>query len=208
MTHVPIITETRSPLTREERTQYMEGKGLPRGFNHETDISHLGLAWARVEDAPETDTTQKVTRNTVATEVDGEYVLSWTVTPIDPATLKTQKLQEIRSERDRRLGLDFEFNGAMFQRDKESIARISGAGTLALAAMMQGAQPGDLNWHGRDTPFAWITATNGLMTMDAQTCFAFGQKAAAVETEIIFAAKALREMKELPEDVKDDQWWP
>jgi len=123
-------------------------------------------------------------------------------------TLIVNNLSEVRAERDRRLSLDFEFQGKMFQRDRESIARISGAGTLALGAMVGGAQPGDLFWHGRDTPFAWIASDDSLVTMDAQTCFAFGQAAAARETEIIFAAKTLREMDPIPSDYADDKYWP
>lgn len=115
---------------------------------------------------------------------------------------------DVNAERDRRLPLDFEFDGKMYQRDPKSIARISGAGTLALAAISAGAQPGDLFWHGRATPFAWIASDDTLTTMDAQTCFAFGQAAAAVETEIIFAAKTLREMDPIPPDYTDDSYWP
>jgi len=116
--------------------------------------------------------------------------------------------ENIKRERNSRLIKDFEFQGKMFQRDRESIARISGAGTLALGAMVGGAQPGDLFWHGRDTPFAWIASDDTLVTMDAQTCFAFGQAAAARETEVIFAAKTLREMDPIPSDYADDKYWP
>lgn len=115
---------------------------------------------------------------------------------------------DVNAERDRRLPLDFEFNGKMYQRDAVSIARISGAGALALGAIVQGAQPGNLLWHGRDTPFVWIASDDSLTTMDAQTCFAFGAAAAAVETEIIFAAKALRGLDPIPANFADDEYWP
>ena len=116
-------------------------------------------------------------------------------------------VNDVNLERDRRLVLDFEFQGKMYQRDAKSIARISGAGALALGAMVGGAQAGNLNWHGRSTPFAWIASDDTLTTMDAQTCFAFGQAAAAVETEIVFAAKVLREMDPIPADYADDAYW-
>lgn len=131
---------------------------------------------------------------------------SFGFTPVWVAQLVTP--EQVNAERDRRLPLDFEFNGKMYQRDAVSIARISGAGALALGAIVQGAQPGDLNWHGRATPFAWIASDDTLTTMDAQTCFAFGAAAAAVETEIIFAAKALRTMDPIPSDFTDDGYWP
>jgi len=122
--------------------------------------------------------------------------------------IQAQFIEAVKAERDRRLPLDFVFQGKLYQRDPASIARISGAGALALGAMVQGAQPGNLNWHGRDTPFAWIASDDTLTTMDAQTCFAFGASAAAVETEIIFAAKALRSMDPIPDDFTDDKYWP
>lgn len=116
--------------------------------------------------------------------------------------------EDVAAERDRRLQADFTFQGVQFQRDPTSIARISGAGTLALGAIVKGAQPGDLRWPGGDEDFVWIASDNSEVPMDAQTCFAFGQAAAAVETRMIFAAKALREMDPIPADFADDGYWP
>lgn len=123
--------------------------------------------------------------------------------PAEPAPT----VGDVNAERDRRLVADFEFAGTMFQRDAASVARISGAGTMALGAMVNGALPGDLRWHGGATDFAWIASDNTLVTMDAQTCFAFGQAAAAVESSIVFAAKALRGMDPIPADYRADAWW-
>ena len=116
--------------------------------------------------------------------------------------------EQVNAERDRRLALDFTFAGQTFQRDAVSVQRISGAATLAGFAIAAGAQPGDLRWHGGSTDFAWIASDNTLVTMDAQTAFAFGQACANVETRLIFAAKALREMEPIPSDYTDDKWWP
>ena len=116
--------------------------------------------------------------------------------------------ESIKAERDRRIQSDFEFNGKMFQRDSVSLQRITGAATLAGFAIGQGAQAGDLRWANANQDFAWIAADNSVVTMDAQTTFAFGQTAASVETAIIFAAKALREMDPIPEDYADDKYWP
>lgn len=144
-------------------------------------------------------------------EVNGAWIVGWTVRDKSAEELAADReslIRDIKRERDRRLPLDFEFQGVMYQRDPESIARISGAGTLALGAMVNGAQVGDLFWHGRETPFAWIASDDSLVTMDAQTCFAFGQAAAARETKIVFAAKALREMDPIPVDFVEDTYWP
>ena len=155
-----------------------------------------------VDERPEFDPQhQYLAKGDIVYEL-GQWVQKWAVQDIPPTEVR------IKVERDRRLALDFEFQGVMYQRDPESIARISGAGTLALGAMVSGAQVGDLFWHGRETPFAWIASDDTLVTMDAQTCFAFGQAAAARETEIVFAAKALREMDPIPTDFTDDKYWP
>lgn len=116
--------------------------------------------------------------------------------------------EAVNEERDRRLELDFAFNGVMFQRDNTSMKRITGAAALAGFAMGQGAQAGDYYWHGGTQPFSWIASDNSVVQMDAQTVFAFGQAAAAKETGIIFAAKALREMTPIPLDYKTHQIWP
>ncbi|HBB81926.1 MAG TPA: hypothetical protein DC031_01315 [Sulfitobacter sp.] len=115
---------------------------------------------------------------------------------------------DVNAERDRRLELDFAFNGVIFQRDEKSLKRISGASTQALGAMMDGAQPGDLHWHGDpEKPFGWIARDNSVMQMDAQTMFAFGTAAAAVESRLVFAAKTLREMSPIPDDFAADHYW-
>jgi hypothetical protein len=78
----------------------MKGKGLPRGYDHTTDISHLSLAWARVGDAPEVEAFETIAMNEFAhvvqvpeMETDPEtgersptgnmadgYEIGWTVT--------------------------------------------------------------------------------------------------------------------------------
>lgn len=114
----------------------------------------------------------------------------------------------VNTERDRRLAADFAFQGVMYQRDQVSLARITGAATLAGFAMAVGAPAGFLRWHGGDSDFAWIASDNSVTLMDAPTCFAFGQAAAAVETGIVFAAKALREMDPIPANFADAGYWP
>lgn len=105
---------------------------------------------------------------------------------------------DVNAERDKRLQGDFLFQGVWFQRDTRSLSRITGAATLAGFAMGAGAQPGNLRWANAEQDFGWISSDNTVVPMDAQTCFAFGQAAAAVETAIVFAAKALREMDPIP----------
>ncbi|MBQ2262711.1 MAG: hypothetical protein II336_15235 [Loktanella sp.] len=114
---------------------------------------------------------------------------------------------KVNSERDRRLAADFEFQGKMYQRDQVSITRISGAATLAGFAVGAGAQPGDLRWANPDRDFGWIAMDNTITPMDAHTAFAFGQAAANVETDLIFAAKSVREMDPIPDNFTDDVWW-
>jgi hypothetical protein len=115
---------------------------------------------------------------------------------------------EVDVERDRRVAAGFMFNGSLFQSRIEDQKRINGAGTLALIAVVSGAQAGNLRWHGGSSDFVWIAANNSLMPMDAQTVLAFGQAAAAWESRHLFAARALKDTDPIPENFTDDQFWP
>lgn len=136
---------------------------------------------------------------------------TWTITPLSPAELAMVRQAEERAidaERDRRIHGGMIFAGKLFQTRVEDQKRIAGAGTLALAAMVQGVEPGDLRWHGGTSDFEWIAADNSVMAMDAQTVFGFGQRAATWERDHIFAARTLKSMEVIPADFVDDSYWP
>lgn len=114
----------------------------------------------------------------------------------------------INAERDRRLAGVFTFGGKPYDCDPDSMARITGAATLAGFAIGAGAQPGDLDWMPEVAEFVWIAADNTLTAMDAQTMFAFGHAAAANQAAHVFAGRALKEMDPIPADYADDQYWP
>lgn len=116
--------------------------------------------------------------------------------------------EAINAERDRRLRGTLTFQGHVFGVDQVSLQRITGAATLAGFAIAAGAQPGNLRWHGGPADFGWIAADNTLVPMDAQTCFAFGQAAAAHEAAHVFAARALKDADPIPANWADDAWWP
>lgn len=128
--------------------------------------------------------------------------------PPDPAAELAALREAISAERDRRLALDFAFQGVMYQRDSKSLQRIAGAAQMAALAVAAGAQPGDLHWHGAEPPFGWIASDDSVTPMDAPTVIAFAKAAAARETALIFAARALRQMDPVPEDFAQDRWWP
>lgn len=112
-------------------------------------------------------------------------------------------------ERDRRIEAGFMFGGKLFQSRVQDQKRISGAGTLALGAMVVlGAQAGNYRWHGGTEDFIWIAADNTTMVMDAQTMFTFGQAAAAWESQHVHAARALKDADPVPHDYMDDAYWP
>lgn len=147
-----------------------------------------------------------------ALELDGDvYRQRLTYTARTPEEIRELVGPRVNAERDARSRAGFAFpeaNGKMYDFDEDSRARISGAGVLAFAAIVNGAQPGDLRWADPDNDFAWIAQDNTVIGMDAQTCFAFGQAAASRESDHIFAAKTLKDMATIPEDFRDDQYWP
>jgi hypothetical protein len=115
---------------------------------------------------------------------------------------------QVNRERDRRAAAGFVFNGKRFQSRVEDQKRISGAATLAVIAVMNGAQPGNLRWHGGDSDFGWIAEDNSYVTMDAQTVIAFGQAAALWEAGHVYAARALKDAGTIPSDYTADAYWP
>lgn len=116
------------------------------------------------------------------------------------AEAKARAAQRINQQRDEAFEAGFEFPaaGSEFpavryqsrQTDRENIA---GAVQLATLAVMNGAQPGNMHWHGGEQSFVWITEANELTPMDAQTMIAFGQTAAAHKHALIFSARAKKD---------------
>lgn len=126
--------------------------------------------------------------------------------PPTPTPVTTSEM--VNEERDRRIYAGFDFMGNHYAFDPASKQRVVGAATLAGFAVVAGAQPGDLYWHGGSSPFVWIADDNSLVQMDAPTCFAFGKAAAAHEELHIFAARAIKDTTPIPLDYTDDQYWP
>ena len=114
----------------------------------------------------------------------------------------------VNAERDMRIASGFSFNGTMYDSRPEDQKRIAGAAQLAFMAIVAGAQPDDLLWHGGTQPFAWIAQDNSIVTMDAQTVVQFGKAAAAWEQAHIFAARALKDMADIPQNFSDAGFWP
>lgn len=115
----------------------------------------------------------------------------------------------VNEERDRRIAAGFTFGGKMFDFDTNSKQRVTGAATLAKFAVAGGAQEDDLRWLNPNVDFSWIAQDNSLVTMDAQTCSAFGDAAAIHEQAHVLAARALKDTQGgIPDDYIDDQYWP
>jgi hypothetical protein len=137
----------------------------------------------------------------------GMVVIKEPPEPVEPEPVITK--DDVDRERNRRLAQPFSFNGKMFQRDNESLKRITGAVPWATIAVMNGAQPGDLRWNGGDEDFGWIAEDNTIMPMDAQTVIAFGQACAALELPLIRAARAIKDMVSIPDDyATNEAYWP
>lgn len=137
----------------------------------------------------------------IAADADGRPVLQ------DPPVREITG-RDVDRERNRRLFSTFEFQGKMYDCDEDSLARISGAATLAGFAVVFGAQAGDLMWHEGAEPFVWIAADNSTTEMDAPTMFAFGKAAANYQSSLIFASRKIKDLSEIPADFKSDGRWP
>lgn len=118
-------------------------------------------------------------------------------------------LKKIDAERDRRIAAGFVFQGNLYQTARQTDREnILGAAQSALAAIVNGAQPGDLRWADPEDDFFWIASDNSRTPMDAQTTLAFSQGAIDYKTALIVAASNLKSMESIPVDYADDKWWP
>lgn len=120
---------------------------------------------------------------------------------------REQMQARVNAERDRRIS-KFTFNGVVYDYDPTSSDRIDKARGSALAAIIAGAQPGNLRWADPEVDFGWIAANNSFTLMDAPTTLAFGNAAAAWEGLHIVAARTLKDMTNIPEDYANDSYWP
>lgn len=115
----------------------------------------------------------------------------------------------VDAERDRRIAAGFVYQGAAFQSRPEDFVNLGGASTAAVAAVLNGAQPGDLRWAG-PADFAWIAADNRLIPLDAPGMIALGSAAMAHRSGLIFrggAIKARIRGGEAVGDVTADALW-
>lgn len=115
---------------------------------------------------------------------------------------------DVDAERDKRMRSNIYFMGKYFDVSTVSLQRITGAATLAGFAIAQGAAVGDYLWHGGTTPFSWITDDNSIVQLDAHDMFNLGKLAASNETAHIFAARTLKDMSPIPQDFRDNIYWP
>lgn len=133
-------------------------------------------------------------------EADAMYE-EWLITQLPTSA-------DVNKERNRRMKI-FAFGGKEYSIDPDdgSLANVSGAGTLALGAIVAGAQPGNLRWADPNVDFSWIADDNSLTTMDAQTTWAFAQAAAAWRKTMIYKARAIKDQQTIPTNYKNNSHW-
>ncbi|SOC47638.1 uncharacterized protein DUF4376 [Rhizobium subbaraonis] len=121
---------------------------------------------------------------------------------------QSARADRVNAERDRRIVAGLVFGGVLYQTRDQDRENIAGAGALAIAAIMNGAQPADYRWHGGDTDFTWIAADNSLHVMDAPTLIAFGNAVVNHKAALIHAARLIKDMNPIPADFAEDSYWP
>lgn len=115
---------------------------------------------------------------------------------------------QVNAERDRRVAAGFAFGGHLIHSDDSSKIKISGAVQLATLAILAGAQPGNLRWHGGDADFGWGTMDGALLPLDAQSMVNLGKAAAAWEQAHYTAARAIKGLSPIPADFAAASRWP
>jgi len=123
---------------------------------------------------------------------------------------KQQRLKiAVSMERDGRIDSGFVYNGSEFQSDPGSRENIIGALCLSLGGMMADPQGNaGYRWADPNEDFAWTDKSNTQVKMTAAECQAFCQAAMEYKSELIKAARSLKDMSDIPEDYADDKYWP
>lgn len=85
------------------------------------------------------------------------------------------------------------FGGKRYQTRPDDRENVAGASQWAFMAVVAGAQPGDLRWHGGDGDFVWIAEDNSLNPMDAQTVIEFAKALAAHKSACIFICRGVKD---------------
>lgn len=120
------------------------------------------------------------------------------------AELKVEvETADVDALRNEKIAAGFIFDGTLYQSRPGDLENIAGAATSAVAALIAGAQAGDLRWADPDQDFAWIASDNGMVTMDAPTVVAFGNAAMAHKSGLIFAASAIKARLRAGETIAD-----
>lgn len=117
----------------------------------------------------------------------------------------------VDAERDRRIDGGFTFMGLLFQSRPSDRENVMGAAQLAMAAIGQGAQPGDLRWADPNGDFEWILADNSKVTLDAYEAVALFQTGVAYKKAITFHARDLKDAilsAEDPASIDIEAGWP
>lgn len=117
----------------------------------------------------------------------------------------------IDKERDRRINGGFEWNGMTFQSRASDRENILGSAQLAMAAIGQGAQPGDYHWANPDGDFEWILADNSKINLDAWDVMGLFQTGVAFKAALTFYARALKDAvleAEDPTSIDVVNGWP
>lgn len=136
-----------------------------------------------------------------------EYVDGELVTELPP--LPAPSSRDVNAERDRRISAGFTFGGKPYDFDMKAKTNISGAAQMAFMAIVtQPALATSSMWNGGQQPFSWIAADNSAVEMTAQTVIAFGRAAAGHEQSHIMAGRLIKDMTPIPDDFKDDSYWP
>lgn len=118
---------------------------------------------------------------------------SFAAAPEPLTVIKDRASASVMMKRDDRIASGITFGGKVYQTRPDDRENIAGAAQLALMAVINGAQAGDLRWHGGDEDFVWIAEDNSLTPMDAQTVMAFASAAADMKSACIFHARGLKE---------------
>lgn len=126
-------------------------------------------------------------------DVDGEPVEAWSIGHITDAEIRDALVGVVNAQRDARIDGGFAYGGDVYQSRASDRENIQALGVQAQLALLGGAAPGDLRWHGGPTDFVWILEDNTTVPLDAPGMVGLFQTGIAFKSALTFTARAKKD---------------
>lgn len=195
-----ILYKLSNPITLTSITQFKrDNPGI--GIGPGSDLREFGYAWGTMLPRPGFD------YELAEPVLKGAFVeQGWNPSESNSVAEQLNRTK-ITEELNKRLKQPISFHEKEFQADQNSISRIDSVAAVALQALLSGVDQNSYRWYDTDKDFEWIASDNSRVRMTAGEFLEFSRAIAVRNSNLVLAARALKDLPELPDDYHDDSYW-